>query len=115
MLKRSGIGRLRAERDLLISRASSVGGPPKAAFPTWHCVYFVQVGDRIKIGWSTWPEQRAKALKGQLIAHVPSTDRCRVRCEHERAMHERWAHLLLEGEWVRAAADLLAFCGGLPR
>jgi hypothetical protein len=72
----------------------------------WHCVYFVQVDDRIKIGWSHWPEHRAKLLGGTLLAFIPSDDPIN-QLKAERMEQKRWAHLCIEGEWFRPDPELL--------
>lgn len=84
--------------------------------PVWHCVYFVRVDTRIKIGWSSWPEQRAKALRGELLGYLPFDERCNgtlekkgTQCRHERVVHDLWKHLRIEGrgEWFRQDDELL--------
>lgn len=78
-------------------------------FPTWHCVYFIQIGELVKIGWTQAPDHRAKQLRGRLLGYIASTDNCGQHCRHERAVHEQWAHLRERGELFRATPELLAW------
>lgn len=68
-------------------------------------VYFIRDGDRIKIGYSANPVQRAKALPGQLVTF---TDGDRLT---ESLLHAEFAHLRIEGEWFRAEEPLLGLVG----
>lgn len=81
---------------------------PSAGFPTWHAVYFIQVGDLIKIGWSQQPELRAKRLGGILLGYIATRESCAgQRCKHEREVHRRWAHLRVAGREVFTADPAL--------
>lgn len=50
-------------------------------------VYFTECADSIKIGYSREPEQRAKALRGSLLATAPGGRRL------ESLLHKRFDHL----------------------
>lgn len=71
-------------------------------------VYFVQSGEGgpIKIGWSQDVERRilqlqtANAHRLHLIGRVPG------RMEDEAAMHAKFAHLRMEGEWFRDHSEI---------
>jgi hypothetical protein len=74
-------------------------------------VYFIQAGEggSIKIGWSQKIPQRraslqtANARRLVVLGAVPGTR------ETEAALHARFAHLRMEGEWFRNAPELHAF------
>lgn len=69
-------------------------------------VYFVRVGDRIKIGTTVNLKNRLRALtlsEKNVAATQPGS-------RHEEAdLHWRFRHLRLEGEWFRAAPELLEY------
>lgn len=74
-------------------------------------VYFIQQGDSgaIKIGCSKNPSQR---LQGLQTGHSEPLRllTCAVGSQaQERALHDRFAHLRVSGEWFRPAEDLLAY------
>lgn len=74
-------------------------------------VYFIQQGDSgaIKIGCSKNPTQR---LQGLQTGHSEPLRllTCAVGSQaQERALHDRFAHLRVSGEWFRPAEDLLAY------
>ncbi len=71
---------------------------------TWGHTYFVQRGERIKIGHSAVPKQRLSHLGPvAILAVVPNT------IISEGDAHKRFAHLRIEKEWFRVAPDLLEF------
>jgi len=72
-------------------------------------VYFIQFGDRIKIGYTTDLEQRMSAIPhDKILALIAGT------MADERRCHEKFAHLRLTGEWFSAGPDLLKFIAKLP-
>ena len=72
-------------------------------------VYFIQFGDRIKIGYTTDLDQRMNALPhDKILALIAGT------MTDERRCHEKFAHLRLTGEWFSAGPDLLKFIDKLP-
>ena len=71
--------------------------------PGW--VYYLQVGDRIKIGYSKQVEQRMKQYPphSTLLATHPGTPKI------EREMHHKFLHLLANGrEWFTVTDELMA-------
>lgn len=76
-------------------------------------IYFVDGGDLIKIGFTTNMDRRMKALQ----AHSP----CRLRIIlvvqgsriREAALHEKFAHLRMHGEWFKADLELHNFIRSL--
>lgn len=69
--------------------------------PGW--VYYLRVGDRIKIGYSTAPARRLKAYPpdSELLAIHPGTP------DLERQLHKQFDHNLVSGrEWFTEALDL---------
>lgn len=72
-------------------------------------VYFVRIGDVIKIGWSSNLPKRFKALQGDALLYShPGT------MQDERATHALFSHLLIRGhEWFRSAPELLDFIADL--
>lgn len=74
-------------------------------------VYFIQAGEAgpIKIGWTKSVPARFSALQAgnaeplRLLAVLPG------RISYERALHSRFAGLLIRGEWFRPDKGLLAF------
>lgn len=77
---------------------------PKAGGPRPGFVYFLRFGDRVKIGFSTDPQNRVRALPhDEILAIVPGT---RL---NERQMHAAFADLRITGEWFHADERLLDF------
>lgn len=73
-------------------------------------VYFVRFRDRIKIGWSSDPDKRIRALPHDEVLHLqPGT------IEDERRCHAAFAHLRDRGEWFRMEPDLVEFIDDLRR
>jgi predicted DNA-binding transcriptional regulator AlpA len=73
-------------------------------------VYFIRAGQgAIKIGIARDPRKRLFELQVgtsdelRILHTIPGTE------DTERALHERFAHLRLRGEWFRAGFDLLRF------
>lgn len=92
-----------ARRAAEEERRSRIKGKPH--------VYFIQQGDSgaIKIGCSKNPSQR---LQGLQTGHSEPLRllTCAVGSQgQERALHDRFAHLRVSGEWFRPAEDLLAY------
>jgi hypothetical protein len=75
----------------------------------WHAVYYMRAGDRVKIGWSTWPEHRVKQLHGELLGYQEYTTKCHPHCWHERDAQARWLSFHLTHEWFRADPELLTW------
>lgn len=66
-------------------------------------VYFARRGKLIKIGWSRNVRYRVSELKAKLIGTVPG-DRA-----EEKALHARFAHLRVRGEWFKKDEELLNY------
>ena len=81
-------------------QATLPGFPPEV--PTGF-VYFGARTGHIKIGYSRWPEHRAKRLKLSLLRIEPGTK------ADERRLHQRFRHLRQDREWFEAGADLLRY------
>src|SRR5271166_1885722 len=77
------------------------------------CVYFVQAGEHVKIGTSTRTE--ARLSNGQTMNALPLKLIGTVRGDRrlETALHKRFNHLRVRGEWFWATPELLAFIDGL--
>lgn len=80
-------------------------------------VYFIQdvAGRAVKIGYSHNPERRlgqlqsARGSKLKLLVTIPGNR------SDEHALHKRFAHLRLEGEWFREDAELMEHIETLSR
>lgn len=76
-------------------------------------VYFAAAGDRIKIGWSRKVGTRIAQLQTGnpepvvLLATVPGG------LSRERALHRRFDHLRVAGEWFAAAPELTAYIAAI--
>jgi hypothetical protein len=98
-------GELEARKDGLASAAAVAAntraakdGQSKAAQTAPGYVYYLRIGDRIKIGWTSNVWQRTKAYppNAELLATHPGTR------ETEKLMHAKFAHLLVDGrEWFQ--------------
>lgn len=77
-------------------------------------VYFARAGDAVKIGVSRNVRRRVQMLSTcspfpiQLLAVMPGG------IQDERALHRRFAHLRMNGEWFRPDSELLDFIATLP-
>ncbi len=72
-------------------------------------VYFIRVGERIKVGYSTWPAGRLLALQTANAGKLLILGTMQVAKEVEKDIHQRFAHLHVRGEWFEARSDLLQF------
>jgi hypothetical protein len=105
-----------------VSGAKSVSEQPEAKERTAHTgrtkvgtarphsrVYFISDGDAIKIGHSIGTKGRLAGLQTanpkrlRLMGEIPGT------CHDERALHKRFAHLRLTGEWFQATRQLVSY------
>jgi hypothetical protein len=72
-------------------------------------VYFIQAGNRIKIGFSTRPLDRLKDLQTshpselEIIGTLPGT------MATEAALHERFRQFRTRGEWFIASSEILRY------
>lgn len=84
--------------------ASEPPDPPPRPEPVG-CVYFIRLGDLVKIGFTTNLEQRMKDLpQEEVLGIVPFAT-----MREERRCHAAFAHLRRTGEWFDDAPDLRAF------
>lgn len=67
-------------------------------------IYFVRLGDLVKIGFTTNMARRMTVIPHEEILGAKSGT-----MEDERRCHAAFKHLRVKGEWFRAAPDLLAF------
>jgi len=81
--------------------------PAKIEMPS--NVYFMSDGEAIKIGFSGAPLLRIKDVRkdrGRDLTLLAQIDGGR---EKEAALHRRFAHLRISGEWFRSAPELIEF------
>jgi T5orf172 domain len=67
-------------------------------------VYFIRKGDRVKIGWTDYPDGRFKQLQPDEVLAVVHGNRAT-----ERMAHAAFATLRIEGEWFRAEPSLVDY------
>lgn len=82
------------------------------------CVYFVrsEKTHAIKIGFTAGKvEDRLGALQTAHPYKLQVLATCRGNREYEKALHDRFGQLRLEGEWFEPHPDLLAFISVLPK
>lgn len=74
-------------------------------------IYFVERLDtgNIKIGTSKQLSQRLDRLSRQINATLKVLAVCDGNLTEERALHEKFSHLNVGGEWFTPGADLLTF------
>lgn len=77
--------------------------PPRAVRRRPGNVYFIRLGDRIKVGYSERPEARLRSLPHEeVIGVVPGT------FQDEHAWHQLLADYRVTGEWFRADPEVVA-------
>ena len=77
--------------------------PARTALDEAGHVYFVQLGNRIKIGFSRDLPTRMRAVPHEaILGTVPGTMRDEARC------HAAFGHLRTSGEWFEAAPELIS-------
>jgi hypothetical protein len=83
--------------------------PPRAVKqPRAGWVYFVRFGERIKVGYTTDPDTRLRAIPhDEVIGILPGTR------DDEAAWHNLLADFHVTGEWFKADAELLATLAGV--
>lgn len=74
-------------------------------------VYFIQQGESgsIKIGYSKNPAQRLATLQTGHSEPLHMRAMAPGSMAQERALHDRFAHLRVSGEWFRPGEDLVAY------
>ncbi|MFD2646395.1 GIY-YIG nuclease family protein [Devosia albogilva] len=88
-------------------RTRKAGSTAASAPRTAGYVYFLQVGNRIKIGFSVNPFTRAAAHRTSLPAAIDLMLAVPGTVADERSYHARFAAYRQKGEWFVAAAPLL--------
>jgi hypothetical protein len=72
-------------------------------------VYFMEMGDFIKIGWSHWPDSRMSSLQAaspyeiRILAAFPGS------MDQESKLHELFAEFRHRREWFKRTPALLAY------
>lgn len=98
-----------AERPDLADRADATPYWAPTAKPTGF-VYFIRLGDLVKIGYTSNARKRFYALQPSEVLHMePGTMADEQRC------HLAFRHLRVEGELFRPEPDLLTFIADLRR
>ncbi len=76
-------------------------------------VYFLEMGEFIKIGRSSDIRRRIQSFEGflplptKLLHQIPGT------CDTETDLHRKFKHLRTKGEWFRATDELRGFIASL--
>lgn len=85
------------------------GFKPKSELPSFECVYFLQQGNTIKIGYTKSIADRIKTL--QTASPIPLTLLATLRGDRklESYFHTRFASYRLEGEWFSLEGTLLDY------
>ncbi len=84
-------------------------GRHQAAKGNGGSVYFIEIGDYVKIGYTRAPASRAKRMltdspvEPKLLHSEPGTFKT------EKMLHRRFTHLRVRGEWFRKEAGLLEY------
>lgn len=86
------------------ARSLDVHGPRARGY-----VYFVRVGDRIKIGYSTRPTRRLLALQTANPGKLEILGTMWATRDREREIHRQFKRLHVRGEWFMARSDLLQY------
>lgn len=91
-------------RDYLDRRTSHRPGPTRPNRETVGLVYFIRLGSRVKIGFTSNIRARLADLPHDEVLGVAVGG-----FADEKRCHDAFAHLRTAGEWFRAEPDLLAF------
>lgn len=76
-------------------------------------VYFMKMGDYIKIGWSAWPESRRASLQTSTPYDIIILGAFPGPQQSEGIVHRLFAMHRHKGEWFRIAPSLVAFIAWL--
>lgn len=102
--------RLLREVEREAAKPAAIRGAPLPEGSTDSSVYFLQAASGpIKIGYTATLGARLRALRSgsperlTLLGHVRASER------YEKAVHLRFQHLRLRGEWFRPADELLEY------
>lgn len=110
MLARAGGVRaaLEYEKEHIAARVAKYENERKERATREGWVYYIRIGDLIKIGYASnvWERMRAYPPTAELLAAHPGT------LTLERSMHRKFGHLLDQGrEWFKMEADLVEHIG----
>lgn len=97
----------RAERDRAIREAND---RYLARAELRSVVYYMRIGNRVKIGYTANLRQRLNAINPEELL---ATEQGGPKREAER--HQQFAHLRVHGEWFRYEGALVEHVSGLPR
>ena len=90
------------EDEARFERSQRIVSMPSRTVPG--VVYFVELGSRIKIGFSTNLKSRLQTVPAErVLATMPGT------MDDEKAMHERFRDCRVHREWFAKSPELLAF------
>lgn len=93
-----------------LERAMAIRLQPKRPDDRTSVVYFIRFGDRVKIGTTTNRRQRLASLPYDEVLAVTPGD-----VSHERALHARFRHLRVTGEWFQDDPEIRQFVALLKR
>lgn len=77
-------------------------------------VYFIQCDDAVKIGIAVNVASRFMGIQVGSLKPLTLLAAVAGGFPEERAVHRRFAHLRVRGEWFSAAPELLTFIADLP-
>ena len=76
-------------------------------------VYYMEMGDYIKIGWSDWPPNRRDVLQTATPYDIILLGAFPGSLENEQALHRMFAHCHKRDEWFHKSSGLLAWIAWL--
>jgi hypothetical protein len=92
------------------SRRRNAARKPDPSRRAGGLIYFIRLGNRVKIGFTTNLAHRLSVLPHEeVLGTVPGTMKDEKRC------HLAFAHLRVHGEWFRSDDDLLAFIADVTK
>jgi hypothetical protein len=104
------VGRENYERDKGLVRSRTAASRHDAAVATGEVVYYMRLGDRVKIGRSTNLASRIATFNPEeLLAVEPGG------ATLESSRHKQFAELRTRGEWFRYESPLTEWIASLPR
>lgn len=96
-------------------REFSAAPAPRREYRDHGWVYFIDDGEAIKIGFSVSPQHRLIALQTGHPRALKVIGRVSVKVIGENAIHRKFRHLRVRGEWFRPDPELLAFIEEVQR
>ncbi len=97
------------QTDMLTWSNAPEDARPEMTFADKGCVYFITDGVAIKIGYTTYFDNRFRQLQAanhvklEILAVLPGKH------EDEKAFHRRFSHLRIRGEWFARTIELQNF------